>query len=623
MQNRFLFVIAFLIGLSANQARSVTFFSEDFESYTMHPDVEAIGNWTISHTAAAMEIEDMWVLADTRSVADAFGLPNTTHFGPGTASGSSTPPYDPTGTVPGGKYMLSRADGIVPNTLATFPSGTLPPDPQLADGGDPWENRINNGTYTGASSDMTTPSFSTAGAAGDVWLHANISGNLNDGGQAIFDIDISTDGGANWVNKFRRIAPGAGRNFASGDFNSDLDVDGFDFLQLQRAANFADCLTCNGSDPQNAHDVEQYRRDSEQRLSDWSKAFNGAYTPLVATVAAKDSGGVNGEFDLNLGNLGGATDVKVRFRHFESRDDEFLAFDNVVVDEAPPAGSASQVIFSEDFNDMLTLGAGGQGLGKMGAYEFDDATSFLFGYDSGHGGSRSGKSWGAQDRPTLNDAGAVTNANGRYLLNTVQQKGVNHLGHPVVEGPNGEVPFAIIDPESEPGPQISGSFQSERLHTTMLDLSNYDTVILEWDDEVVWDGDPFAGSIASVVIMVDNGDGIPNNFDTVLNEPDKFTDIYEPYTPYDQFGGTLFAGGDDPIFGHHRIDISADAAGLSNVYIAWQFRSSRTDYWAVDNVLITGELAPAIAATIPEPTSLLLTVLGLPLLGMRRRRLHG
>lgn len=619
MKNRIVPVLATLIGLLPTMVGAATFFSEDFESYVLDGDVTTIGGWNIFNTAATVENEAQWHLIDTKSVAGGYGLPPTVNFGPATNDGGTTPGYDASGVGAGGLYMASSSDGLPPGLLPTLPGGTLPNDPGLPDS-DPYDSRIDNGTYTGASNDMITPSFSTVGAAGDVWFHANLSANMNDGGQAVFDMDISLDGGNTWTNQFRRIAPGAGRNFASGDFNNDTDVDGADFLHQQRLMDFSDCLTCGP----NPNDIGKNRENTDQRFSDWEKAFQGVYTPLVATVADKNAGGHHGDLDVNLGPIGGNADVKVRFRHFESRDDEVLAIDNIVVNEDAPLGSASQQIFLEDFNTKT--------LGQMGVYEYTHLFG-AFGFDTGHGGSVSGFSWGAQDRPTIDYANEsdpdqgppVFDNSGRYDVGTVDRKNVNHLGHPTPEGASGEVPFAIIDPQAEPEvPGGFGSFQSERMHTPVLDFSNYDTVILEWDDETIFDGNPFAGSVASVVLMVDDdGTAGPSDGDSILNEPDKFTDIFAPYGPFDQFGGGLYQGGDDPIFMHHRIDISADAAGRDDLYLAYQFVSSRTDYWAIDNISITGELlSEAVAAVVPEPSSLLLALFGVPAFATVRRRMR-
>lgn len=601
----FLLIGASLVCLASRQSSAVTFFSDDFESYALDGEVSSSGGWTISNTLGTVEDEAQWHLLDTKNLAAGFGLPTTVNFGPATIGGATTPAYDPSGVGPGGLFMASASDGLPPGLFPTLPDGSQPSGPALFDD-DEYDSRLNNGTYTGAANDIITPSFSTAGAAGDVWLHASVSANLNDNGQAIFDVDVSTDGGATWVNRFRRISPGTGRDFASGDRDADVDVDGFDFLAQQRLVDNSDCVTCGA----NPNDLDRNRRNTDQRYSDWSKAFQGAYTPLVATVADRNAGGHHGELDVNLGAIGGQADVKVRFRHKETRDDESIAIDNVRVDEAAPAGSASVTIFSEDFNSMS--------LGQMGVYTWLHAFG-AFGVDSGGGsGTISGFSWGAQDRPSPG------RPEGRYEVGVVRNKNVHHLGHPTAEGANGEVPFAIIDPQAEEDgvdPE-NDNFQFERMHTPVLDFSDYETVILEWDDETIFDGNPFAGSVASVVLMVDD-DAVPgpSDGDSILNEPDKFgnNDLFDPYLPYDQFGGGLFAGGDDPIFAHRRFDISADAAGRDDLYVAFQFVSSDTEYWAVDNILITGELAPAGSASIPEPAAALLLLVGAATLASTRR----
>jgi hypothetical protein len=62
-----------------------------------------------------------------------------------------------------------------------------------------------NGLAPGASHDLLSPAFSTAGAS-EVWLHANVSTQLLN--NAVFDIDVSTDGGVNWNNVFQRVFAG-------------------------------------------------------------------------------------------------------------------------------------------------------------------------------------------------------------------------------------------------------------------------------------------------------------------------------------------------------------------------------------------------------------------------------
>ena len=626
MQIRFLIVTAALVGLLPNFAGAVTFFADDFESYTLDADVTTAGvptfggTWTVSHTLATVETEADFHLIDTKNTAFGFMLPPEVNFGPATTGGTTTPLWDPTGVAPGGKFMASSSDGLPPGLFPTFLAGTTPADPDLPDK-DAYDSRLKNGTYTGAANDFITPSFSTVGAGGgDVWLHASVSSQLNDNGNAMFDIDVSTDGGTTWVNKFRRISPGTRRNFATGDFDNDTDVDGKDFLTQQRAYNGEDCTNCNGTDPQNPHDLDQFRRDSDQRYSDWSKAFQGVYTPVVATIGASlgegNAGATHGELDINLGAaLGGEADVKVRFRHRETTDDQVIAIDNVSIDEVPEAVGEANVIFEEDFNTMT--------LGAMSVYTMAHPFSIFAPGDSGGGaGTLSGHSWGAQDRDS------VEFPSGRYIQGSVGSRGVNHLGHPAVEGPQGQVPFAIIDPKAEEdNVDPADNIQSERLHTPLLDFTGQTTVILEWDDEAIFDGTPILNSIASVVLMEDNdGTPGPSDGDLIIAEPDKLaTDFTNPYVPYDQYAGGLFSS-DDSAFEHNRIDITslvALATDKTKLYLAWQYYSQDTQYWAIDNIRITGDAAPAIsglAAAVPEPSSLLLALVGLPVFGAFRRR---
>jgi hypothetical protein len=102
-------------------------------------------------------------------------------------------------------------------------------------GGDPDFGFVeNDGPDTGVSYDAATPSFSTAGAAGNVWLHADVSALLNDRIFTVFMVDVSTDGGNSWATKYegissQREAEGATTflpNFDNaGGYFGRLDVD--------------------------------------------------------------------------------------------------------------------------------------------------------------------------------------------------------------------------------------------------------------------------------------------------------------------------------------------------------------------------------------------------------------
>ena len=60
---------------------------------------------------------------------------------------------------------------------------------------------------SGMSHDLVSPPIAIHGA-GAVWLHFDAVAQLNNDGDAVFEVDVSTDGGANWSNAFRRISPG-------------------------------------------------------------------------------------------------------------------------------------------------------------------------------------------------------------------------------------------------------------------------------------------------------------------------------------------------------------------------------------------------------------------------------
>ncbi|MCP3916973.1 MAG: hypothetical protein GY711_15600 [bacterium] len=52
-------------------------------------------------------------------------------------------------------------------------------------------------------------------------MHASCSAQLNDGGTAVFDVDVSLDGGASWTNALRRVGPG--RSIAPTPNNQNSD----------------------------------------------------------------------------------------------------------------------------------------------------------------------------------------------------------------------------------------------------------------------------------------------------------------------------------------------------------------------------------------------------------------
>lgn len=422
------------------------FFLDDFESYATDADVTAAG-WIISDTAAAIE-------ASTWTITNPGGRGN-----PATADGSPST----------GGFMISDSDA----------------------------QGESNPTDSGASHDLATPVFSTAGAAGDVWLHVDTSAILNNNGAAVYDIDVSTDGGANWTNQFRRVAPG--------------------------------------------------------RVSS-----NSATTVLPDNT---NTDGYFGQLDVNLGAIGGQSEVSVRFRHFEPNFDWFIGIDNVRVDDVAPSQGAVE-LFAEDFNSM-TLGA------------------MLS--DGLNAGTTDG--WTNRDGEKGN----------RYTAGQIGERDVNRLMHSDPEGRDGMVSFAIVDSDADPDP-----LQDEYLMTPVMDLTGMAEVFLHYDSEIVALGDA-----NEVLVMQDaNGDGADSG-DAVLG------------TAFNYLSGALLDSGEEPLYAQRILDVSSLAAGQDDVFFAFHFAGQDEWWWAVDNVRVS-------ANPVPEPSALaLIIVAACGLAGRMRRRQPG
>jgi len=217
-----------------------TYFSDDFESYTTNADLETAG----------------WQFVDENSPT---GIAPWSVTNPG---GRVNPPTLD-GTPSTANFMISDADA----------------------------GNFDDVMDSGMSRDLWTPSISIS--SGEVWLHVDASIQLNNNGTAVCDIDVSTDGGSNWTNLFRRIAPNRG-------------------IEAPATTLLPDNTTCDG---------------------------------------------FYGHLDLDLTSaVTGASSIMVRFRHFEQHWDWWVAIDNVVVDNVAPPQGGSASIFSEDFS-AGTLGA--------------------------------------------------------------------------------------------------------------------------------------------------------------------------------------------------------------------------------------------------------------------------
>lgn len=219
------------------------FFYDNFESYADDAEVQAAG-WQIVDANSPIE-DSTWTV---------------------TNPGGRVNPATADGTASGGQFMISDSDAQAGR----------------------------NNTDTGMSHDLITPAFSTSGAS-TVWLHADVTAQLNNNGSAIFDVDVSTNGGASWTNLFRRVASGRGTLKAATTLLPDnTNADGF-----------------------------------------------------------------YGRLDLDLSAYAAnQPSVRVRLRHFEPTWDWFIAVDNVAVDNLPPEGMApagAELVYEQDFSSG-TLG---------------------------------------------------------------------------------------------------------------------------------------------------------------------------------------------------------------------------------------------------------------------------
>ena len=65
---------------------------------------------------------------------------------------------------------------------------------------------LENPTCSGMSHDLWSPVFDCTGKT-LVWLHMDVSAQLNNNGTAVFDVDVTTNGGGSWENLVRQAAP--------------------------------------------------------------------------------------------------------------------------------------------------------------------------------------------------------------------------------------------------------------------------------------------------------------------------------------------------------------------------------------------------------------------------------
>jgi hypothetical protein len=250
--------IALALALAASPARAVVYLSDGFE-YANDAAMTAAG-WAVLNTPNATEVGTKWTLytgSTTPGTQKAHWFPPSTNGAPAATTG---------------KFIISDSDS----------------------GGDNVNNTDDTVPDSGGSYDLYTPTFSTVGGA-SAWLHVDLAAMLNDNGRAIFDIDVSNNGGVTWNNAFHRVAPG--RNLT----------------------------------------------------------FSGELLPPATTLppTTTNTGGYFGRLDLDLSSWAtNCATTKVRFRHYEPNDDWWVRMDNVLVDNVPVKHS-NTTVFTENFDDGL------------------------------------------------------------------------------------------------------------------------------------------------------------------------------------------------------------------------------------------------------------------------------
>lgn len=134
------------------------FIYDGFENYSTDTELESAGGWAIVDENNPIE-DSTWTLTNP------LGRPN-----PPKTDGHET--Y--------GNFIVSDSDyGGAANT---------------------------NPIGSGMSHDIWTPAIDCS-TAGRVVLHASVVAQLNDNGNAVFDIDVTVDGGTTWETAYRRVAP--------------------------------------------------------------------------------------------------------------------------------------------------------------------------------------------------------------------------------------------------------------------------------------------------------------------------------------------------------------------------------------------------------------------------------
>ncbi len=439
-----------------------------------------------------------------------------------------------------------------------------------------------NAQGSGMSHDLWSPEFTVPDGDGGAWLHMDVTAQLNNNGTAVFDVDVSTDGGLNWVNVFRRVAPCRRDGDPCGEMEGIADIE-----------------------PDATND---------------------------------NADGFFGRLDIDLSAFAGQT-ARFRLRHFEPDFDWFIGVDNIIVDDVAPPSGGEITFFEESFDTGLGAMtavslADPPNTGAETWSTIDKATRFVRGQvdqravnrlEHGRGGDLFGAVLdGAQEAPDPVETDATGKA--RFIfdpdtnelsyeitfegLSSPESNAHIHRAPAGTPGPvlyplpagspkigtitvadvdvasllagdlyvnihsenfrAGEIRgqilpslgFAILESDANPDPR-----EDEWLVTPELDLSGASEVFFHWDSETVVSGD-----VQEVLVSIDGGE-------TYL----------DPIFSYRT--GALVDTGEEPFFAR-RVFRVPTAAGQSSVVFAFHWVGQDDWWWAVDNVRVTGNPTP-------------------------------
>ena len=191
----------------------------------------------------------------------------------------------------------------------------------------------------------------------------------------------------------------------------------------------------------------------------WTNVFRRIAPSRTAEPAAStsNSDGYFGQLDVDLSDLAGQPEVRLRVRHFEPGWDWWIAIDDVLIDDVAPPRGGNVTLLSEGFDDGIP------------------ADWSLLGPNADSGDS----TW------TTNDP--CGRAHGDDGFPHQDGHGASRL----------DGSFAIMDADCDPDP----AEQDEILATPALDCSAAQGVYLQFSDETVW------ASAATQEVLVSYDDG--------------------------------------------------------------------------------------------------------------------